>query len=107
MISSARASFFLSDRRLVAKLDSTLKLGDVDFDEYDAVHVPGGRGATFDLYPNEDVANALDHFWVKGQVVGTICHGAIALGNIPDHEGRNVRLRAPLFSWRMVGGGGS
>jgi putative intracellular protease/amidase len=57
----------------------------------------GGRGATFDLYPNEDVANALDHFWVKGQVVGTICHGAIALGNIPDHGGRSVRLRAPLF----------
>jgi putative intracellular protease/amidase len=26
----------------------------------------------------------LDHFWAKGQVVGAICHGAIALGNIPE-----------------------
>lgn len=37
-----------------------MKLRDVDFDEYDAVHVAGGRGATIDLYPNEDVAKALD-----------------------------------------------
>ncbi len=75
---------FLSDKALVAKLDSTLKLSDVDLSKYDAVHVAGGRGATFDLYPNPDVARALEHFWTKGQVVGAICHGAIALGNIPD-----------------------
>lgn len=75
---------FLSDPRLVAKLDNTAKLGDVDLDTYDAVHVAGGRGATFDLYPNDDVARALDHFWAKEQVVGAICHGAIALGNIPE-----------------------
>jgi putative intracellular protease/amidase len=51
---------------------------------YDAVHVAGGRGATFDLYPSTDVAAALEHFWSRDQVVGAICHGAIALGNIPD-----------------------
>src|SRR5580704_18085289 len=43
---------FLSDKKLVAKLASTLKLKDVDLDRYDAVHVAGGRGATFDLYPS-------------------------------------------------------
>jgi putative intracellular protease/amidase len=75
---------FLSDKVLVAKLDKTLKLKDVDLDGYDAVHVAGGRGATFDLYPNEDVASALEHFWAKDKVVGAICHGAIALGNIPE-----------------------
>ncbi len=48
------------------------------------MHVAGGRGATFDLFPNADVGNALEHFWAKDQVVGAICHGAIALGNIPD-----------------------
>src|ERR1700691_6378939 len=74
----------LSEKTLVAKLDTTLKLEDVDLDAYGAVHVAGGRGATFDLYPNEDVARALDHFWAKGQVVGAICHRAIALGNIPE-----------------------
>jgi putative intracellular protease/amidase len=75
---------FLSDNGLVAKLDTTLKLKDVDLNPYDAVHVAGGRGATFDLYPNEDVAGVLEHFWAKDKVVGAICHGAIALGNIPE-----------------------
>jgi putative intracellular protease/amidase len=75
---------FLSDAKLVAKFDTTLKLSDVALDDYDAIHVAGGRGATFDLYPNEDVRRALDHFWSMGQIVGAICHGAIALGNIPE-----------------------
>ncbi len=75
---------FLADEKLVAKLAATLKLSDVDLDQYDAVHVAGGRGATFDLYPNGTVAKVLEHFWAKNKVVGAICHGAIALGNIPD-----------------------
>jgi len=75
---------FLSDQNLVAKLETTLALRNVELDQYDAVHVAGGRGATFDLYPNEDLAKVLEHFWAKDQIVGAICHGAIALGNIPD-----------------------
>ncbi len=61
---------FLSDKALVAKLDTTLKLADVDLGAYDAVHVAGGRGATFDLYPNEDVGKALEHFWAKDRWSG-------------------------------------
>jgi putative intracellular protease/amidase len=100
---------FLSDKTLVAKLDATLKLGDVDLDVYDAVHVAGGRGATFDLYPNEDVARALEHFWATDRVVGAICHGAIALGNIPDRiRGRHTTgytLEGDKELQRMFGSG--
>jgi putative intracellular protease/amidase len=100
---------FLSDKALVAKLDATLKLSDVDLSDYDAVHVAGGRGATFDLYPNADVARALEHFWAKDQVVGAICHGAIALGNIPDRiRGRRTTgytLEGDHELQRMFGGG--
>jgi putative intracellular protease/amidase len=82
---------FLADKKAVAKLETTLKLSDVDLTAYDAIHVAGGRGATFDLYPNEDVARALEYFWAKDKVVGAICHGAVALGNIPDRiRGRQV-----------------
>jgi putative intracellular protease/amidase len=82
---------FLSDKGLKGKLDTTLKLKDVDLSQYDAIHVAGGRGATFDLFPNEDVAKALEYFWSRDKVVGAICHGAIALGNIPNRiRGRRV-----------------
>jgi putative intracellular protease/amidase len=37
------------------------------------------------------VARALEYFWAKGKIVGAICHGAVALGNIPDRiRGRRV-----------------
>jgi putative intracellular protease/amidase len=82
---------FLSDKGLKGKLETTLKLKDVDLSQYDAIHVAGGRGATFDLFPNEDVAKALEYFWSSDKVVGAICHGAIALGNIPNRiRGRRV-----------------
>jgi putative intracellular protease/amidase len=82
---------FLADKKAFAKLETTLKLSDVELTTYDAIHVAGGRGATFDLYPNEDVARALEYFWEKDKVVGAICHGAVALGNIPDRiRGRQV-----------------
>jgi putative intracellular protease/amidase len=82
---------FLSQPDLLQKLDTTLILKDMDLTRYDAIHVAGGRGATFDLYPNADVARALEHFWARNKVVGAICHGAVALGNIPDRvRGRSV-----------------
>ena len=82
---------FLSEPRLVKKFESTLKLKDVDLAQYDAVHIAGGRGATFDLFPSADVTEALEHFWSKEKVVGAICHGVIALGNSPNRiAGRKV-----------------
>ena len=100
---------FLADPALVQKLASTLKLSEIDLDRYDAVHVAGGRGATFDLYPSEHVADALEHFWGKGKVVGAICHGAIALGNIPERiKGRRTTgytLEGDRTLQRMFGEG--
>lgn len=82
---------FLSDPRLVEKLETTIALKDVKPSDYDAVHVVGGGGAAVDLFPNADVARILEHFFAEGKVVGAICHGAIALGNVPDRvAGRSV-----------------
>jgi putative intracellular protease/amidase len=100
---------FLSDKTLVARFQTTLKLAEVDLSVYDAIHVAGGRGATFDLYPNADVASALEYFWARSKVVGAICHGAIALGNIPDRvRGRRTTgftLEADQELQRMFGSG--
>ena len=66
---------FLSDKKAVAKLETTLKLKDVDLSHYDAIHVAGGRGATFDLFPNEDVAKALN---TSGQKIKSLGRSAMA-----------------------------
>lgn len=82
---------FLSDKTLTARLDHTLKLSDVSLSDYDAVHLVGGQGTTFDFFPNKEVGKVLEHFWAHGKVVGAICHGAIGLANIPKRiQGRRV-----------------
>jgi putative intracellular protease/amidase len=75
---------FLASDELAAKLNSTLKLAAVDVTAYDGVHVVGGAGPAVDMYPNTEVGDVLSAFWNAGKVVGTICHGSIVLGNIPD-----------------------
>ena len=74
---------FLSDSGLSGRLDTTIPLKDVHPEDYDAVHVVGGGGAAVDLFPDDHVARILEHFWSANKIVGTICHGSIALANIP------------------------
>jgi putative intracellular protease/amidase len=74
----------LSDQALRATLGSTARIGDVDIERYDAIHVAGGRGATFDLFPNPQLAAAVEYFWAQKKEVGALCHGAIALANNPE-----------------------
>jgi putative intracellular protease/amidase len=75
---------FLTDEKLVALLDDTLALEKVNVEDYDAVHIVGGGGAAVDLYPNDQVGRILRGFWSADKIVGLICHGSIALGNVPE-----------------------
>jgi putative intracellular protease/amidase len=82
---------FLSDKALVAKLETTLELAEVDPNQYNGIHVAGGIGPAIDLYPNAEMARILEHFFAAGKIVGAICHGTIALANNPDRiKGRQV-----------------
>jgi len=82
---------FLADPALAALLEHTAPLAGVDPAGYDAVHVVGGTGAAVDLYPNPEVARLLLALWSAGKVVGAICHGTIALGNLTTElAGRSV-----------------
>jgi len=75
---------FLSDKALVEGIENTIPLRDILPEQYDAVHVVGGGGAAVDLYPNAEVKRILEYFWDADKIIGTICHGSIALANIPD-----------------------
>src|ERR1700712_2000572 len=75
---------FMSDPALASRLTTTIKLSDADLDIYDAVHIAGGLGATYDLFPSNLVTTVLEHFWAHGKAIGALCHGAIALANNPE-----------------------
>jgi len=88
---------FIADPKLAALLENTLAMKEVVPEDYDAVHVVGGGGAAVDLYPNAEAGRILDHFLASGKVCGAICHGGIALANIPD---RVAGRKATGFSRR-------
>ncbi len=77
-------------------LDKTEKLSDLDYNDYDAVVVPGGHAAMIDLAGNIDVAKLLGLFFYEKKLIATICHGASALisarrkDNHPIVEGKDV-----------------
>jgi hypothetical protein len=94
---------FLSDPILREKLDTTKPLKGIDPGGYDAVHVAGGRGATFDLYPNEDVARALEHFGHPEKLLARSATvrshwPTIRTGSVADRS-RGFHLRRTV-SWR-------
>ena len=70
---------FLNTPELVALLEATSRLADLNLDEYDAVMVVGGQAPMFSFRDNEDVHDALRHFYESEKPTCIYCHGTAAL----------------------------
>lgn len=60
-------------------LKHTVKVSTLNLDEYDAVFIPGGHGAVYDLATNKDSIAAIEHFAAKDKIVSSVCHGPASL----------------------------
>ncbi|MBM7551843.1 type 1 glutamine amidotransferase domain-containing protein [Thalassobacillus pellis] len=68
-------------------LDSTVKLEDINPEEFDGVFLPGGHGTMFDFPENETMQTVLKHFVDKGKLVGAVCHGPAGFVGVKDKNG--------------------
>ncbi|SIS03755.1 Putative intracellular protease/amidase [Peribacillus simplex] len=57
------------------RADQTMKLSDVNPNEYDGVFIVGGHGAMYDLAKNEDLHTILNTVYDNGNIVSAVCHG--------------------------------
>jgi len=57
----------------------TVKLGEVQGADFDAIFLPGGHGPLFDLPDNPDLQRLLREFAEAGKVIGAVCHGPAGL----------------------------
>jgi putative intracellular protease/amidase len=78
---------FLNTPELVALLDDTPKLADLDLDEFDAIMVAGGQAPMFSFRDNEHVHNALRHFYESEKPTCIYCHGTAALVDLKLSDG--------------------
>jgi putative intracellular protease/amidase len=78
---------FVNTPELMALLDETPKLPDLDLDEFDAVMVAGGLAPMFTFRDNEHVHSALRHFYESEKPTCIYCHGTAALVDLKLSDG--------------------
>lgn len=62
-----------------AVLQQTIALSEVSADQFDAVYIPGGHGAMFDLAEDATLENLLGDFARQDKVIASVCHGLAGL----------------------------
>jgi putative intracellular protease/amidase len=89
IIKTAEDDRFLSDAVLLAKVQNSLKIDDVDFTQYDIVFLAGGWGAAYDFGQSTVLAQKISEsfYGELNPVIGGVCHGVLGLINAKDSDG--------------------
>jgi len=70
---------FNNDETAKQKFKSTVRLDDINIQEFDAVFYPGGHGPIWDLAYNEKSGRIIVDALAGNKPVGAVCHGPAAL----------------------------
>ena len=89
---------FYSDSELKEKLSKTIRLSDVNQDDYDAVFYPGGHGPLWDLANDAASIALIEDFYKNQKPVAFVCHSPGALIKVKDSNGE------PLVKGKEVTG---
>ena len=78
---------FVNTPELMALLEDTPKLADLDLDDYDAIMVAGGQSPMFTFRENEDLKSAIAHFYESEKPTALYCHGTAVLVDLKLSDG--------------------
>jgi putative intracellular protease/amidase len=78
---------FLNTPELVALLENTPRLADLDPGEFDALVVCGGNAPMFQFRQNEDLKRAIAAFYEAEKPTAVLCHGVSALIDVQLSDG--------------------
>ncbi len=81
---------FEADGEAKAQLAATLKLADVQVDDFDAVFFPGGHGPLWDLTENADVKRLIEAFIAADRPVAAVCHAPTVLLQVHAPDGESL-----------------
>ncbi|MFD1096150.1 type 1 glutamine amidotransferase domain-containing protein [Salegentibacter chungangensis] len=89
---------FHKDEATQKLINNTVKLEDVNPDDYDAVFYPGGHGPLWDLAEDKTSIKIIESFNAKQKPIGFVCHAPAALKNVKKENGE------PLVKGKKVTG---
>ena len=78
---------FVNTPELMALLEDTARLSDLDYDEFDAIMVAGGQSPMFTFRDNEDLKAAIRNFYESEKPIAVYCHGTAALADLTLSDG--------------------
>jgi putative intracellular protease/amidase len=78
---------FLNTPTLATMLEETKKLSELELDEFDAIVVCGGQSPMFTFRDNEDLKQAISHFYEYERPTAALCHGTAALMDVKLSDG--------------------
>jgi putative intracellular protease/amidase len=78
---------FLNTPELVALLDDTPSLAQLDLDAFDAIVVCGGNAPMFQFRENEDLKRTITAFYEAEKPTAVLCHGVSALIDVRLSDG--------------------
>lgn len=70
---------FMNDPVKMAQLNKSLKLSEVNPDDYKAIFVCGGQGPMYTFYENKALHQFFTNFYETGKPTAAICHGTCIL----------------------------
>jgi putative intracellular protease/amidase len=89
---------FYTDLDAIDKVAHTVKLSDVNIDDFDAVFYPGGHGPLWDLATDINSIKLIEDFYNTQRPVAFVCHAPAALINVKAENGQ------PLVKGKKVTG---
>ena len=78
---------FVNTPELMALLEDTTKLADLDLDDYDAIMVAGGQSPMFTFRENEDLKSTIRFFYESEKPTAIYCHGTAVLADLKLSDG--------------------
>ena len=89
---------FDKDKDAQNLLANTIKLADINAENFDAVFYPGGHGPMWDLYNDINSIKLIESFISTGKPVATVCHASAVLLKAKGQNGE------PLVQGKQVTG---
>jgi putative intracellular protease/amidase len=78
---------FVNTPELMALLEDTPRLSELDLDEFDAIMVAGGQSPMFTFRENDNLKTAIRHFYEAEKPTAIYCHGTAALVDLTLSDG--------------------
>ncbi|WP_131783349.1 type 1 glutamine amidotransferase domain-containing protein [Legionella gresilensis] len=93
---------YYRNRDFMNLLSNSLKIADLNPDNYSALYLTGGHGVCFDFPNSKSLNELISQFYTANKIIAAVCHGPAGLLDAKLSNGQYLVTgkRVTCFSWR-------